>query len=647
MVTLLSTYKELFILIAGFLIIALASNQIARSFQKIRLPLITGLIFTGIISGPHIIGLIPETAKDHLQFINEIALAFIAFAAGAELYLRELRSRFKSIKWNTFGQLVVTFVFGSIAVYFCASYIPFMADMSVAAKISVSTITAAIFVARSPASAIAVINELRAKGPFVQTVMGVTVVKDFLVIILFSICLALGESMIGGEEFNSLSIVVIVVELFLSFGLGFFVFGQLLKLVLSFKIIRPAKTIMVLLVGFGSYVLSHALKEVSLIAFAHSIHLEPLLMSILASFYVTNYTKYRPEFLNILEKTATPIYIAFFTLTGATLAVNVIGSVIGVALILFTIRIATMIIGAYAGGIMAGDPMKQNHLGWMPYVTQAGVGLGLATVIADEFPGWGDEFATVIIAVIVINQFIGPPLFKWAIYKLGEDRSKAQTPEFDGIRDAIIFGFESQSVALANQLIENGWEVQIATKLEKGSIDEPDGISMTYGIKDFSKEEFDSMHADKTEAIVTMLSDEENLMICETAYHHFGTRDVIVRLNHRYNYDKFLSLDAKVVDPSTAMVSLLDHFVRSPQATSLLLGMEKGQDSRDIEILNPDIHGLTLRDLRLPGDVIILSIIRGGQSIITHGYTRLRLRDIITVVGSIKSLEEVQLKFDN
>ena len=126
MLTFLSTYKELIALVAGFLIIALASNQIAKTFQKIRLPLITGLIFTGIISGPHIIGLIPISAKDNLQFINEIALAFIAFAAGAELYIKELRSRFKSIKWNTFGQLVVTFVIGSIAVYFCADYIPYI-----------------------------------------------------------------------------------------------------------------------------------------------------------------------------------------------------------------------------------------------------------------------------------------------------------------------------------------------------------------------------------------------------------------------------------------------------------------------------------------------------------------------------------------
>jgi Trk K+ transport system NAD-binding subunit/Kef-type K+ transport system membrane component KefB len=642
----LSTNKELLILVLGFLIIAIAANQIAKSFQKIRLPLITGLIFTGIIAGPHIIGLVPISAKANLQFINEIALAFIAFAAGAELYLKELRSRFNSIKWNTFGQLVVTFVAGSILVYLFADFIPFMADYSVKAKISIAAITATIFVARSPASAIAVINELRAKGPFVQTVMGVTVVKDFLVIILFSICMSLGASLISGEAFSMISILIIFLSLGLSFVLGFYVFGFLLKVALSFKIRRLGKTALILAIGFTSYYLSHVLKDLTIQYFEHAVHLEPLLMCILASFYVTNYTKYRPEFLNILEKTGTTIYVAFFTLTGATLAVNVLGSVIWVALILFGIRIITMIAGSYTGGILAGDPMKQNHIGWMPYITQAGVALGLATAVAAEFPDWGVQFETVIVAVIVMNQFIGPPLFKWAIHQLGEDRTKGQGAEFDGVRNAIIFGYESQSVALAMQLKENGWEAQIATKLKKGSIEEPQGIKIIYDIKKFGKDEFDKIDAEKAEAIVTMLSDEENLKICETAYQHFGTRDLIVRLNHRYNYDKFLALEAKVIDPSTAMVSLLDHFVRSPQATSLLLGMAKGQDSRDIEILNPDIHGLPLRDLRLPGDVIILSIIRGGQTIITHGYTRLRIKDIVTVVGSIKSLEQVQLKFE-
>ncbi|MEO1254456.1 MAG: TrkA C-terminal domain-containing protein, partial [Bacteroidota bacterium] len=469
--------------------------------------------------------------------------------------------------------------------------------------------------------------------------------KSLTTVTPITVCLSLSQVLISGESFNFVELIILLVELTFSFVIGFYVFGILLKVFLNWRIRRLVKAFLVLFTGYSAYLFSHWLSDFTLSHFEHKIFLEPLLMCILASFNVTNFSKARPEFLKILEDVSLPVYIAFFTLTGASFALNVIGEVIGIALILFAIRIFTMIVGGYTGGFLAKDPMKFNHLGWMPYITQAGVALGLATVVANEFPGWGEQFATVIVALIVINQFIGPPLFKWAIYQVGEDRSRAPTPEFDGIRDAIVVGFESQSVALARQLIENGWEVQIATKKDKGSFDEPEGIVVRY-MQSFSYDEFIDIQADKSEAIVMMLSDEENLEICEMIYHKIGTKDLIVRLNHRYNSQKFLALGALIVDPSTAIVSLLDHFVRSPQAASLLLGMEKGQDTRDIELLNPDLHGITLRDLRLPADVIILSVVRGGQSIITHGYTRLRTRDTITAVGSIKSLDEMQLKFD-
>lgn len=637
-------YREFILLTLGFLVIAVSANQIAKGFQRIHLPLITGLIITGVMAGPHILGLIPKQSAITLHYINEMALAFIAFAAGAELYLRELRSRFNSIKWNTFGQLVITFLFGAAGVYFFSDYIPFMAGRPVAVNISIAFITAAIFVARSPASAIAIINELRAKGPFTQTVMGVTVLKDFLVIILFSVCLSVAQTLIAGSHFDFVSILLLLGELISSFLIGFFVFGYLLKLPLQLKINRRVKAVLIVVIGYSAYYLSDQLAAYTG-GWDHPIFLEPLLMCILASFYVTNYTKYRPEFLKIITDTGNIIYVAFFTLTGASLDITVLGSVIGVAFILFFIRMATMIMGAYVGGYLAKDPTEYVHLGWMPYVTQAGVALGLATMVSNTFPEWGNAFATVIVAVIIMNQFIGPPLFKWAIFRLGEDRIRGTAYEWDGIRDAIIVGFEPTSVALARQLQTKGWDVQLATCKVKGSFEEPQDIRIRY-IEVFDKETFDRLQAEKTEAVVLMLSDDENLEIAEVFYHEYGTRDIIVRLNQRYNFQKFVSIGAKVIDPSTAMVSLLDHFVRSPQATSLLLGMEPGQDSRDIELLNPDLHGIFLRDLRLPADIIILSIIRGGQTIISHGYTRLRIKDIVTVVGSEKSLEEVQLKFD-
>ena len=94
------------------------------------------------------------------------------------------------------------------------------------------------------------------------------------------------------------------------------------------------------------------------------------------------------------------------------------------------------------------------------------------------------------------------------------------------------------------------------------------------------------------------------------------------------------------------MVSLLDHYVSSPHATSLLLGMEENQDTVMLEVRNPNLHRMALRNLHLPHDIIVLSVTRGGQMIISHGYTRLRKNDIVTLVGSSESLENVRLRFE-
>ncbi|HRX00137.1 MAG TPA: TrkA C-terminal domain-containing protein, partial [Cyclobacteriaceae bacterium] len=189
----------------------------------------------------------------------------------------------------------------------------------------------------------------------------------------------------------------------------------------------------------------------------------------------------------------------------------------------------------------------------------------------------------------------------------------------------------------------NNWQSKIIT-LDRDMNRAEDDLTIT-SISDLSVEELQKLELEKADAVVCMLSDQENLVIAEMVYERIGTREVIVRLNERENMEKFHKLGALIIDPSTAMVSLLDHFVRSPNATSLLLGMDRSQDTQDIEITNRDIHGMTLRDLRLPTDVIILSVKRKGQMIISHGYTRLRLKDIVTMVGSPKSLVEVRTKF--
>jgi Trk K+ transport system NAD-binding subunit/Kef-type K+ transport system membrane component KefB len=637
-------YQQMLLVLVGFIVVAISSNQIAQYFKKIKLPIITGLLFVGIGCGPFLLQLIPHESINNLRFINDIALAFIAFAASAELYLKDMRRQINSIKWMTIGQLFVTFVLSAIAVFFLSEYIPFMQHLSASSKVAVSLLMAAIFVPTSPASAIAIINETRAKGPFTSATLGVTVLKDFLVIILFAICFNVADALITGEDFGFSFVAILLLELVLSFGLGLLV-GRILHFILSRHIHKYSKTLLILAIGYTTYLFAHFVKDYTLLHYNTGFHVEPLLICIIGSFWVSNYTKFRHEFINIIDEVGPLIYISFFTLAGASLSLDVLWEVGIYALILFVIRLLTIILGSYFGSTMGGDSSEVRRISWMPYVTQAGVGLGLATIVEGAYPDWGNEFATLVIAVIVINQVVGPPLFKWAIHKVGENHDKANIQEFDGIRDAIIFGLESQSIALARQLNKQGWLTKIVTKLKDFNKDDYDDLEIHYA-ENVTLELLEKLDAKKAEGIVLMHTDDENLEICELIYQNIGTENIVVRVNNHYNMKKFHDLGALVVNPSTAIVSLMDHFVRSPQATSLLLGMQKDQDSLDLEVLNPNLFGMSLRDLRLPADIIILSIKRRGQMIISHGYTRLRKGDLVTLVGSNEGLDKMTLMFD-
>ncbi len=636
----LNTTLQLIVYLGAFGIVAAASGRIAGIFARFKLPEITGFLVIGLISGPEVLGLIDTEALPRLNFLNEIALAFIAFAVGSELFIKDLRSRMKSIISMILSQAVILFLLVGLITFLISDLIPFMADLNLAGRIAISLLTGTIAIATSPAASIAVIDELRARGPFTQTSLGVIVVKDFVVVILFSVVFTLSKSLVLDAEFSLLFIGQVMAELTMAFGLGFIVWF-LMRLVLSIKGANRLKKLLIVAAGFLVYLFTSITADHSSRFIGMELHVEPLLICIVGSFLVTNYSIYRNDFIKLLKELAPYIYVVFFTLTGARISIEVVTTLWYITLILFGARIVSLMVAGGVGSKIAGDPSLFIKISWMPYVTQAGISLGLATIIATAFPGWGDRFATILISVIVLNEIVGPPLFKWALSLTKEVHVKSDG-SYDVERKILLFGYENQSIALANQLQKQNWKVEfIVTSPIEEIQDGKEFTSHKYtGPDHLSLRKFSAETAD---TMVCLMSDEENYAICETAYEHFGTKHLIVRLNDRAYYKKFHKINVMVIDPTMAMVSLMEHFVRAPIATSLLLGMDESQDTIDIEMRNSDFHGLTLRDLRLPSDVIILSVTRGNHPIISHGYTRLRLGDIVTLVGSNESLDKVRL----
>lgn len=634
---------ELLTFTAIFFFIALAAKKIGSWFSSIGLPYITGYLLTGMVAGPFILNLLPSEATTTLRYIDELALGIIAFVAGSELYLKEIRSRIRSIGSIAGGLIFFGVIISGVTIFFLTELIPFTQGMDMTSRLAVAVLGSIILLALSPASTIAVIKEVRAKGPFTATVLGVTVTMDVVIIIAFAVGVAVASALLEGIGFNLLAIGLLLLDLSVAIGLGYLV-GKVLDLLLGSKLNRLLKMGLVLLTGYLIFVVGFGVIDLSHNFLPFEIHIEPLLVAMIGGFMVTNYTKHRDEFEEILHEVGPWVYVAFFTLTGIAIKLDILMATWPIALALFGVRILSIFVGSFVGSRAAGESSLFQRNAWLGLITQAGIALGLAREVALEFPALGDAFATMIISVVVLNEIFGPLFLKFALRRAGETNLPVAASRSE-VRDAVILGIEEQSLELASQLQAHEWQV-IMADTDRSHVDrmQSENVSEHY-LPAIDEAALEGVLSGNTDALVAMLPDDEcNYRACEIALTKYGVQRLIVRPNDLSWAQKFSELGALVVDPASAIVYLLSQSVRAPQTASILLHQDSGRQILQVTVSNPDVDGSLVRDLRLPNDVLLLEVARSGQAIVPSGYTPLKLLDEVTLLGRPQSLSEATLK---
>ena len=100
------------------------------------------------------------------------------------------------------------------------------------------------------------------------------------------------------------------------------------------------------------------------------------------------------------------------------------------------------------------------------------------------------------------------------------------------------------------------------------------------------------------------------------------------------------------INTDSTMSNLLEHFVRSPAAVSMILGLFPDEDAIDLEVRDKDLCGLSIPELRLPHDVVIMTVHRDGKRVNIRDNFRFKLGDVVTLVGPNPSLDQATLTFD-
>ena len=78
------------------------------------------------------------------------------------------------------------------------------------------------------------------------------------------------------------------------------------------------------------------------------------------------------------------------------------------ALALSLVRLGFIRLGVNAGVTLFGFPTPTASYLWTGLMSQAGITLGFASVVATEFPGWGSQVQLLLAASIVIHELVGP-----------------------------------------------------------------------------------------------------------------------------------------------------------------------------------------------------------------------------------------------
>ena len=371
-----------------------------------RLPRITGYLVLGIVAGPHAIGLV--TVQDHqlLHLFEELALGLIALTAGGEFRLEGIRRRLPSLVAITTGHAVGVLLTVGAVMWLGMAMLGWLSPLTPGQRLAAAALLGVIAVAKSPATTIAIITETRARGELVDTVLGVTILKDLVILFLFTWVDVLARSWVEGGGTSLDMLRGVGVEVVASLAVG-----GVLGVLLGAYVVRVRRHVqlVVLLLALVSAELST------------DAGLEHLLVCMSAGFVVRNvFPRAAAGFLDALEQSSAPVYIVFFALVGVGLDLGVVASVGITAVAYIVVRLAATWVFTGVPARVAGCGDSVVRWAWMGFVAQAGLSLGFAARVRRELPEVGPEIAAVVVAAVVVNQLLGPVLWERAIRRAGE-----------------------------------------------------------------------------------------------------------------------------------------------------------------------------------------------------------------------------------
>ncbi len=392
-------------LVLGFTLLgAWLTGDLLRRFQ---LPRLTGYLLFGVLVGPYLGNVITESMAGQLQFITGIATTLIALIAGLTLSIERLGSRLVSIARMTAVTIAVPLVGLFILTWVAWPWLTIAPNATGLAKLAMVALLVVMVVSFSPTMTAAVVTDTGARGRLSELVLTMVVLADFLVVILFSLSMQLAR--VAFDE-SAASVVVVLSRLAWEIG-GAVAFGVLIGSLFALYMRYIGREVSLVLLGVCAILSQVGTRQ----------QFEPLLAAVAAGLVIQNLAVAQGDTLRAaVRQGAPPVLVVFFVAVGTSLRLDALQAVGMAALFLSAARLAFIRLGVSAGLEFSGLDTRIGAYAWTGLISQAGITLGFASIVAREFGAWGSQVQLLLVGPIAIHELIGPILFRYGLMRAGD-----------------------------------------------------------------------------------------------------------------------------------------------------------------------------------------------------------------------------------
>lgn len=389
---------------AGFLVATGALFLIGLALDKIgrqaHVPRVTLLILLGTVLGPSAFGLLPQSFYDASDLLTPVALTMVAFLLGSTLNRDTLAAH---------GREIFTI---SLAIVMCSILIVTGGLVLWGLPAPLALLFGGIAVATDPAATTDVIRQTGAKGRLVTNITGIVAIDDAWGVLAFAITLAAAGILMDGTAGNHL--LHGLREIFGAVALG-------LAIGLPASVLTGRITI-------GEPTRIEALGLVFLCAgLALWFKVSFLLTGIICGATIVNFAQHHERPFHEIERLEWPFLLLFFVLAGAALDLGAMSQVATLTIAFIAFRMAARLFGGTVGGLLAGRPAREGALTGLALMPQAGVALGMALMVRDRYPEFGENIVTVTLAATIFFELAGPFLTLFALNRA----AKSSNPHTD------------------------------------------------------------------------------------------------------------------------------------------------------------------------------------------------------------------------